>query len=92
MKLRNPAKSLLVGLGILLLCLPASFILTVATAPFWRWLETGFRIEAFGHSGPAEWCYWAVYCSLITLCSWVWFHLIAGKTTPRGDGNGASRA
>lgn len=62
----------LITLGLLLVCVPAAFILTVATFPFWRWIEERFGIEAFGHSGPAEWCYWLVYAALAAGCFGFW--------------------
>jgi hypothetical protein len=52
-------RHLLVGLGILLLSVPAGIILTIALIPFWRWLEETTGIESVGHSGPAEWCFLA---------------------------------
>ncbi len=48
-------------IGIAAILLPVAFILTILTVPFWRWIEATFQIEAIGHSGPAEWCYWTVY-------------------------------
>lgn len=45
----------------LLFALPLSFILTVIINPVWKSFENLTGIEAFGHSGPAEWCYWFDY-------------------------------
>jgi hypothetical protein len=33
--------------------------------PFWRWFEGVTGIESYGHSGPAEWCYWFVYSIIV---------------------------
>jgi hypothetical protein len=30
-------------------------------APLWSWIEATYGIESIGHSGPAEWCFWAIY-------------------------------
>lgn len=48
-----------------LLTLPFAFALTIATFPFWRWLDLNTSLESFGHSGPAEWCFWLVYGILL---------------------------
>ncbi len=45
----------------LIICVPIAIIITLLTFPFWRWFETVTAIESFGHSGPAEWCFVAVY-------------------------------
>jgi ribose/xylose/arabinose/galactoside ABC-type transport system permease subunit len=63
------------GLLIAAVCLPLAFVVTVATFPFWRWLEETFAIEAYGHSGPSEWCYWVVYGILLVICAFVWSRL-----------------
>ena len=55
------ARRLLVGIGIIVACLPTAVILTLALLPLWRWLEAARGIESVGHSGPAEWCYLATY-------------------------------
>jgi len=48
-------------LAILVACLPVSFIVTFMLAPLWSWIEATYGIESIGHSGPAEWCFWAIY-------------------------------
>jgi len=40
---------------------PVSFVVALLLIPVWRWLEATFTIEAIGHSGPSEWCYFFVY-------------------------------
>ena len=78
-------KRALLSLGLLLACLPAAFIATVATFPFWRWIEEQLGVEAFGHSGPAEWCYWLVYAVLAAGCFgfWSWIARPARGDPPR---------
>lgn len=52
---------------VLVLALPLSFIVTVITNPLWRYFENVTGIEAFGHSGPAEWCYWFDYSIIVVI-------------------------
>jgi len=66
-------RTLVTILAILLAGLPAAFVATVLTFPFWRWLEERFGIEAYGHSGPAEWCFWVVYGLLVVLALGLWW-------------------
>lgn len=51
------------------LCLPLAAIVTLLAAPLWRWIEATWAVESFGHSGPASWCYVAVYLLLMSLVS-----------------------
>jgi hypothetical protein len=53
--------------AILLASAPASILLTLLLLPFWRWLEQSQGIESVGHSGPAEWCYAAVFVACVVL-------------------------
>jgi len=53
--------------GIAVVCLPAAFILTFLLLPLWSWIEATYKIESVGHSGPADWCFWAVYVLLAAL-------------------------
>lgn len=44
----------------LLISAPVSIVVTLILLPLWRWSEfSGF--EAIGHSGPAEWCFLAIF-------------------------------
>ncbi len=54
-------RSLLAVLAILFFSLPACLIVTFLLFPFWSWLEATFQVESVGHSGPADWCFFAVY-------------------------------
>ena len=49
------------GLAILLSGIPLSIGATLLMWPFWKWLERTTGLEAAGHSGPAEWCYLAIF-------------------------------
>ena len=60
-------RRLLVSAAILMVCLPASFFLSIEAYPFWSWVEERYGIEAVGHSGPAEWCYVAAFIALAVL-------------------------
>ena len=51
--------------GILLVCLPIAFIVTFLLSPLWSSLEARYGIESMGHSGPADWCFEAVYAILV---------------------------
>jgi hypothetical protein len=53
-------KTLLAG-AIVVVNLPLAGIGTLLGIPFWRWLEERTAIESIGHSGPAGWCFVAVY-------------------------------
>lgn len=52
---------------LVLLCAPLAVALTVMSWRFWGWLEAATGIESLGHSGPASWCYLAVYVLLLGL-------------------------
>ena len=52
---------------VLVLAIPTAFIATILIHPFWRWFERVSGIESFGHSGPAEWCYWFDYMVIIVI-------------------------
>ena len=42
-----------------------AFWVTILLVPLWRWIEADFGIEAIGHSGPAEWCFYLVFTILV---------------------------
>jgi len=62
---------------IVVLSLPAAVAVTLLTLPVWRWFEATTGIEAYGHSGPAEWCYLLVYGLIVTVLSVIWY--LGGK-------------
>jgi hypothetical protein len=53
-------------LGIVLVAVPLSIVTTILMFPLWTLLEASTGIESVGHSGPAEWCYAAVFLVLVT--------------------------
>ena len=58
----------IISIGIVLvLALPIAFIATILVHPFWRWFERVSGMESFGHSGPAEWCYWFDYIAIVVI-------------------------
>jgi hypothetical protein len=57
----NQVRTLLIASSILLLWLPIAFLLTLMLLPLWSWVEATTGIESLGHSGPAVWCFLAVY-------------------------------
>ena len=73
--LKQVFRSALVILGILVVCLPVSFVVTFILYPFWSWIESRFAIESVGHSGPADWCFAAVYVLLSAVSVFVAFLL-----------------
>jgi hypothetical protein len=52
-------------LTIVLVSVPASVLFTLLLMPLWRWLEQNFGIESVGHSGPAEWCFGAMFVACV---------------------------
>lgn len=52
-------------LVILVVTAPFAFALTFVTFPLWRWIDLNTPIEAFGHSGPADWCFYVTYAVLL---------------------------
>ena len=55
---------------VLLISVPTSIVATLLLLPLWRWIEASSGLESIGHSGPAEWCYLAVF-ALAALGSWL---------------------
>jgi hypothetical protein len=62
-------KTLLKLLLVWVITVPVALVGTFLLAPFWGWFEAQTGVEALGHSGPAEWCYLAVYAVLALLGS-----------------------
>jgi hypothetical protein len=58
-------------LGIVVIAAPLSIVTAILLLPLWRWLEASTGIESVGHSGPAEWCYAAVFVVLVAGASLV---------------------
>ena len=72
MTLGERFKGAVIAIGLLLGCFPLAVALTIMTAPIWSAIETRFGVEAYGHSGPAEWCYLVVYAALVSFSTVVW--------------------
>ena len=53
--------------GIVALSLPVTFFLTMVLTPVWSEIERRWGIESVGHSGPAGWCFLAVFACVVTL-------------------------
>lgn len=68
-----------IALAILAVCIPLAVVLTIASSPLWSWVEEKFRIEAYGHSGPADWCYLVTYCLLVAICILIRLRSISRK-------------
>lgn len=87
MKLRDRVKGVAIAIAILLACFPAAAVLTILTSPMWSWFEDLTGLEAYGHSGPAEWCYLVIYGLLAGIATVVWEktrHARTAKQTPAG--------
>ena len=68
--------------GILLLDVPVTFVLTIMLVPLWSAIERRWGIEALGHSGPAAWCFLAVFAcvALVSLGAYL-VRLTRGTTS-----------
>jgi len=62
-----------------IVAVPVALVATLLMFPFWSWFERVTGIESLGHSGPADWCYGAVYAVLLAI-----FALAAGVRGRRG--------
>jgi hypothetical protein len=63
---------LLLVVGALLLLAPIALVLTILLVPLWSWIEATYGIESIGHSGPADWCFEAVYALLAAGAGALW--------------------
>ncbi len=77
------------GLGlvvvlVVVVSLPLSFVITIFLVPLWRLLEARWGIEAIGHSGPAEWCFYSVWGLMLAAAALAWWLAArsARKTAP----------
>lgn len=52
------------ALSILVIAASLSIMATILLLPLWSWVEASMGIESVGHSGPAGWCYAAVFLIL----------------------------
>jgi uncharacterized membrane protein YphA (DoxX/SURF4 family) len=65
----TPARAFLL---IVVLALPLTLVLTFILSPFWNWFETASGVESLGHSGPANWCFLAVFLVVLALGWGTW--------------------
>jgi hypothetical protein len=52
--------------------LPIALLATFLLSPVWGWFEAKTGIESLGHSGPATWCFGAVYLVLLVAGFGIW--------------------
>lgn len=64
-----------------------AFWVTIFLVPLWRWIERDFGIEAIGHSGPAEWCFYLVFAILAGPALYVLWRVIFGGHRVNGNGS-----
>lgn len=69
---RDRVKGVGIALALLIGCFPIAVVMTIIASPLWSWFEGQFRIEAYGHSGPAAWCYLVSYSVLVAICTFIW--------------------
>ena len=72
MNLAERLKGVAIAIALLIICIPLAIIITIFTSSFWLWVEQYFEIEAYGHSGPAEWCYIILYGFIVAIFTYVW--------------------
>lgn len=58
---------------IAVLAAPLTLLLTFVLSPFWNWFETVSGIESMGHSGPANWCFLAIFLLVLSFGWGAWF-------------------
>ena len=75
-------KKLLAPVLIAVVSMPLAMVVTLLTFPFWRWFEETTGIEAYGHSGPAEWCYLLLYGLFVVIFSVFWY--LSGRNKYHG--------
>ena len=78
--MKKPVQISITIITLFILCLPVSFFITVLLYPFWSWLENTYNIEAAGHSGPSEWCFWLVYVGCVIIAIVGYFYMDMKKT------------
>jgi hypothetical protein len=72
--------------GIVALSLPVTFFLTMVLMPVWSEIERRWGIESVGHSGPAGWCFIAVFVCVVATSVTVYLVRTRGTAGPElGD-------
>jgi H+/Cl- antiporter ClcA len=79
---QNRIKGVGIALALLIGCVPVAIILTITASPLWSRFERQFKIEAYGHSGPADWCYLVSYSLLIIICALIWARRFRKRAKP----------
>lgn len=64
---------LAMALGLAVLAVPAALLVTLLLSPFWNWFESASGIESMGHSGPANWCFVAIYGVILVIALPTWW-------------------
>jgi hypothetical protein len=59
--MRSFLHRLAIIVAIVLIGVPVTFAATIALLPLWSMIERRYGIESVGHSGPSDWCFWAVF-------------------------------
>ena len=72
MTFRDRFKGAAIALALLIAGFPVAVAMTLIASPFWLWFEHQTGIEAYGHSGPSEWCYLVDYGLIIALFAYLW--------------------
>ena len=67
MKLSHALRRLVLALLTVAVCLPLAIIFTIVLLPVWSWIEATYGIEAVGHSGPSDWCFWLVFGTMSSI-------------------------
>ena len=62
------AQAIVATSSLVLLGIPLAFVATLLLYRFWNWFEAQTGIESMGHSGPAAWCFIAVYMAMLLAC------------------------
>ncbi len=78
-------RAVLLVVVVLLISAPISILATFLLLPLWRWVEASSGFESIGHSGPAEWCYLAVF-TLVALSSLLALWALQGRERPDDGG------
>jgi len=69
---RSVLRTLVFGLGLAAVMIPVSVVITILLLPLWSGIEARWQIESIGHSGPADWCFVAVYATGLLLAAAAW--------------------
>jgi hypothetical protein len=85
-KVNRLVRLTLTALGLLALAVPASIVSTFLLFPFWTWFERYTGVESMGHSGPADWCYLAVFLTMaLAIALFMLIRHRSKERTPNAD-------